>query len=663
MEELIYTPIPDNEKYEITKDGKIRYMKDGQYNYNLKCNKDKSGYIRVTLRKNGINKGYGLHRLVAQTYIPNSENKPQVNHIDGNKQNNAVTNLEWNTALENIRHAIETRLRDPGVHCSVKDITTDEIIHFKDTRELGKFLNISHVIIFKYVARSKYFPIKDRYEIIVEIDNTKIRYNSATLYVYDHVNESLTYYESKVNATLITGISPSTYGMPLVKTDYFYTAGYTFSNKDKGFLKVDKDKALKDRMKMYKKMVIHTNNKKEKVMEEEIYKKVPTLKGVEASNLGNIRIKVGDKFNQINTKSNEGSEIKRLVFKVNGVKQKRAVHKIIAEAWIPNPNNYVIVRHKDKDKNNHKVSNLEWVSQSDALNDTYETNPRTDSVTGTVLDKETNETHKFNSVSKMAKFLDIPISSLLQYVVRSKTLPVRLRYILDIKLEDTITKDNIINVFVYDHVDKSEHIYKSLNQATLATGVSQTTYAKELKDKESYYIAGYTFSYKHVEPTLIEVDKAKDDRVKLYIKPIAYVTRTIELYNYETKEVIECIERDDVLKYVETSKDGINNILARIDYAKRTWLIGGYGIRRLNQQYEWYPYTAVEILNSKLGNKFDAAIYRLNVEGKEEELIYSSKQAMELTKLPKTTFGDKVLKKPNGYDFEIDSLKANIRKY
>lgn len=398
-------------------------------------------------------------------------------------------------------------------------------------------------------------------------------------------------------------------------------------------------------------------------MEEEIYKEVPTLKDVEASNLGNIRIKVGDKFNQINTKSNEGSEIKRLVFKVNGVKQKRAVHKIIAETWVPNPNSYVIVKHRDNDINNNNIKNLEWVSQSSVATKSREEKPRQDSITGTVLDKETNELHKFTSVSNMAKFLDIPNSSLLQYVIRSKTLPVRLRYVLDIKLEDVIDKDNIINIFVYDHVDKIEHNYKSLNQATLATGIPQTTYAKELKLKDQYYIAGFTFSYKPINPIEVDIEKAKEERIKLYVKPIVYVTRTIELYNYETKEVIECIEREDVLKYIETTRDNINNVLARADAAKRTWLLGGYGIRRLNQDYEWYPYTETEILNSKLGNKFDVAIYRLNVEGKEEKLIYGSNKAMELTKLPKTTFGDKVLKKPNGYDFEIDSLKANIRKY
>ena len=58
------------------------------------------GYLRIILK----NKHYSVHRLVAETFIPNFKNKPQVNHIDGNKTNNSVTNLEWVTDSENQIH-------------------------------------------------------------------------------------------------------------------------------------------------------------------------------------------------------------------------------------------------------------------------------------------------------------------------------------------------------------------------------------------------------------------------------------------------------------------------------------------------------------------------------------------------------------------------------
>lgn len=54
-----------------------------------------TGYVQVILRKNGKNKKHRLHRLVAQTFIPNPDNLPEVNHKDENKVNNKVENLEW----------------------------------------------------------------------------------------------------------------------------------------------------------------------------------------------------------------------------------------------------------------------------------------------------------------------------------------------------------------------------------------------------------------------------------------------------------------------------------------------------------------------------------------------------------------------------------------
>ena len=63
------------------------------------------GYFQVVLRKNGTVKQPVLHRLVADAFIPNVFNKPQVNHIDGDKLNNVVSNLEWVTSSENCWHA------------------------------------------------------------------------------------------------------------------------------------------------------------------------------------------------------------------------------------------------------------------------------------------------------------------------------------------------------------------------------------------------------------------------------------------------------------------------------------------------------------------------------------------------------------------------------
>lgn len=71
----------------------------------LKCSASKNNYLCICLYDNGRNKYTSIHRLVAESFIPNIENKPQVNHKDGNKQNNKVDNLEWCTGKENMQHA------------------------------------------------------------------------------------------------------------------------------------------------------------------------------------------------------------------------------------------------------------------------------------------------------------------------------------------------------------------------------------------------------------------------------------------------------------------------------------------------------------------------------------------------------------------------------
>jgi hypothetical protein len=97
------------DRYKITKNryGKIKAKIKGIF---LKPSINHDGYYEIVLSKNGKSKMFRLHRVIAKTFLDNLENKPQVNHIDGNKLNNNINNLEWCTCKENINHAWENGL-------------------------------------------------------------------------------------------------------------------------------------------------------------------------------------------------------------------------------------------------------------------------------------------------------------------------------------------------------------------------------------------------------------------------------------------------------------------------------------------------------------------------------------------------------------------------
>lgn len=108
----------------------------------------KDNYQRIVLMKEGVKTKYQAHRLVALAFIPNPDNKPFINHIDGNKSNNNADNLEWCTASENVTHADITGLRDMSKHHpsnskKIKCLETGEIFvsYYQAVKWLGKTSN------------------------------------------------------------------------------------------------------------------------------------------------------------------------------------------------------------------------------------------------------------------------------------------------------------------------------------------------------------------------------------------------------------------------------------------------------------------------------------------------------------------------------------------
>lgn len=85
--------------YAVTSCGKVWSYRNKKF---LSPRINNKGYLRVALSKSGVIKDFYIHRLVADAYIPNADNKPNVNHLDENPLNNNINNLEWVTQKENM---------------------------------------------------------------------------------------------------------------------------------------------------------------------------------------------------------------------------------------------------------------------------------------------------------------------------------------------------------------------------------------------------------------------------------------------------------------------------------------------------------------------------------------------------------------------------------
>lgn len=143
-----------NGMIEVSEDGQMRSLLRGAPRI-LKSQKDTKGYHRVRVTIKREKKSFKVHREVAKAFIPNPHNLPQVNHKDGNKDNNNVSNLEWMTNKDNAHHAIAHGLWD-SVYEGARRVNEQQkkpIIGYcgADTRRFGsvgeaeRFLKSRHI--------------------------------------------------------------------------------------------------------------------------------------------------------------------------------------------------------------------------------------------------------------------------------------------------------------------------------------------------------------------------------------------------------------------------------------------------------------------------------------------------------------------------------------
>lgn len=137
--------------YQVSNLGRVKSFHNG--GRILKSHPDHKGYLRISLSRDDKTKTCKVHRLVATAFIPNPEDKPEVNHIDGNPRNNHVDNLEWCTASENRRHAYATGLIPQGENHARAKLTNEQARYIRENpdgltgRELARQFGVDPVTI------------------------------------------------------------------------------------------------------------------------------------------------------------------------------------------------------------------------------------------------------------------------------------------------------------------------------------------------------------------------------------------------------------------------------------------------------------------------------------------------------------------------------------
>lgn len=154
MKMEIWKPVVGYEGlYEVSNMGNVFSLLS---NRNLDCGLTTKKYKRVCLSIEGEKKFHHIHRLVAEAFIPNPEHLPQVNHKDGNKQNNCVENLEWCDNSQNQYHAYDTGLKKKKLSSVDKNFIRENYIprdkHY-GTRALARRFGVSQTAVSKVIMK------------------------------------------------------------------------------------------------------------------------------------------------------------------------------------------------------------------------------------------------------------------------------------------------------------------------------------------------------------------------------------------------------------------------------------------------------------------------------------------------------------------------------
>ena len=368
----IWKDVPDYDNYEISNLANIRNKKT---KYLFKSKSPKQRYIQILLSKNNKNKSVALHRLVAQVFIENPENKSDVNHIDGNKRNNSVENLEWVTHSENMIHASKSGLTSTtNSQCEELELLDENnniIKTFRTQNDAAIYFGINQEAISRIVNKQGSGTKKYK-QIIMKKDNVLINTFNTNKKVGEYFGRA-----TSIICNVLQG-----------KMSHSKTKDYTFE-------------IITDIPKIRKKIIERDLN--------EIWKDIPNYPNHQISNLGCLQNKITKKYIQ----GSDDGRYMRISFVRND--SHHAIHRLVAQVFIENPDNKPFVNHIDSNTYNNASNNLEWVTQSENMLHSLKSGLNPNAIKIIQYDIDGKELKIWDSLRQIEKHLNILHSTISSY--------------------------------------------------------------------------------------------------------------------------------------------------------------------------------------------------------------------------------------------------------
>ncbi len=404
-------PIPGYDKYYASEDGRIFSSQRGD-KIQMKGN-FVGGYFSVPVikqkGKKRITDARKIHRLVAFAWIPNPLNLPMVNHKDGNKINNKVSNLEWSTASDNTKHAHATGLI---VQTSKRPVCQFDLKHnfireHESVTAAAAFIGVSIGQICGVCSGKKRsckgfaWMYKDDYEA-----GKIIRPNghNKSIGQYDLKDNFIKEFPSLTDASKEVGVAATNIAEACKGTRQKTSGGYKWKFIDQTVPKPNV-------------VVPIIRTEPAEIKDWVILKQYPGYKISRDGRIYSFFVKRMIKISRI-----QGQRDCAYIKVLNGKPKSVYIHRLVALAYIDNPKKCPVVNHIDGNCYNNSVENLEWCTYSENTIHAYETGLiKNTMVKITQLTFDNKKIRDHASYAAAARFMKVNTSSL-QYAVTNNTI-------------------------------------------------------------------------------------------------------------------------------------------------------------------------------------------------------------------------------------------------